>query len=177
MREVQLPQFYALVPDVAVPLRAVAKFRERFVARGEPIYGGAGLSLIDSLETWMYTNHDVTKTLPSGIMFLADHQNINRLYGVLHVRYHIPYARRQTEGDLGFSVIPEARGRGLGSMLLSHGLNTLKVWGYTDIVVTTAIDNIACRTLLERKGGVVTGPVMNCEGEACLRYVFHPFKI
>jgi predicted acetyltransferase len=74
--------------------------------------------------------------------------------GVVNVRHVVNDRLRRYGGHIGYSTKPSARGRGVATALLRHGVALLRARGVAEILVTCDPDNLASRTVIERCGGV-----------------------
>ncbi len=60
-------------------------------------------------------------------------------------------------GSLGMGVIADARGRGIGTLLLTSAIDAARAAGLTRIELVVRVDNASATALYERHGFVVEG--------------------
>lgn len=75
----------------------------------------------------------------------------------------VGYIMAEARGQLGYigrlGVLPEHQGQGIGTRLMSAGLERLRAMGATDVLLNTQRGNRRSRTLYEKLGFVATGQV------------------
>lgn len=73
--------------------------------------------------------------------------------GMVKIRHYLTDALREHGGHIGYSLIPEARGKGLGTELLRLGLEEARELGIKEVLATCRANNIPSRKAIERNGG------------------------
>jgi predicted acetyltransferase len=76
-----------------------------------------------------------------------------RIVARLSVRLVLNEFLLQQGGHLGYAVLPEFRGRGVGTACLQRGLAITSSLGITQTLVTCDDDNATSRHIIERAGG------------------------
>jgi predicted acetyltransferase len=77
-----------------------------------------------------------------------------RIAGRLSVRHALNEFLLQRGGHIGYGVLPEFRGQGVGTRMLQRGLQITAALGIERVLVTCDEDNTASRRIIEGAGGV-----------------------
>jgi predicted acetyltransferase len=77
----------------------------------------------------------------------------DRIAARLSVRLALNEFLLQQGGHLGYAVLPEFRGRGIGAACLRRGLELTSSFGIEQTLVTCDDDNAISRQIIERAGG------------------------
>ncbi|HEX2882445.1 MAG TPA: GNAT family N-acetyltransferase [Polyangiaceae bacterium] len=77
-----------------------------------------------------------------------------QIAGRLSVRHELNEFLRLKGGHIGYGVLPEFRGRGVGKRLLQRGLEITQSLGIRQALVTCDADNFASRRIIESAGGL-----------------------
>ena len=77
-----------------------------------------------------------------------------RLAGRVSVRHWLNASLLNRGGHIGYGVLPQYRGRGLGKLLLKRGLELTSKLEIRRVLVTGDEDNVASRRIIEGAGGV-----------------------
>jgi len=113
-------------------------------------------SITDSGLSWYVDNID----LRSDVVFVATDTNL-AIAGAAHLACHDGHAQ------LGVSVLPNSRGRGIGSGLLERCITRTRNWGVRVMFMNCLVENAPMMRLARRQGlrVAVSGP----EAEAFVR--------
>jgi predicted acetyltransferase len=77
-----------------------------------------------------------------------------RVAGRLSVRHALNEYLMQQGGHIGYGVLPELRGRGIGKRMLQRGLEITTALGIKRVLITCDENNAASRHIIESAGGV-----------------------
>lgn len=77
----------------------------------------------------------------------------NRIAARLSVRHALNDFLLQKGGHIGYGVLPEFRGRGIGRACLDRGLELTASLGISSALVTCDENNWASRRIIEERGG------------------------
>jgi predicted acetyltransferase len=77
-----------------------------------------------------------------------------RVAGRLSVRHVLNDFLLRQGGHVGYCVLPQFRGQGIGKRLLHRGLEIALAQGIARVLVTCDEDNVASRRIIEGAGGV-----------------------
>jgi predicted acetyltransferase len=96
------------------------------------------------------------KSLPSGRVAASFELAIvgMRVAGRLSVRHALNEFLMQQGGHIGYGVLPEFRGRGIGKRMLQRGLQLTAALGIDRVLLTCDENNAASRRIIESAGGV-----------------------
>jgi predicted acetyltransferase len=99
-------------------------------------------------------------------------ENGLEVVGVANIRHSLTPALRVEGGNIGYGIRPSARGRGLGTILLSLALESARKLGLTEVLLTCGKDNMASARIIRRNGGVLESEeYLEHRGEVVQRYV------
>jgi len=112
--------------------------------------------LVGPTATFSHPDGTVTPRLPDKLFWIWD----GEFCGVIGLRWQsgtdeLPdYVR----GHIGYAIVPWKRRLGYATQALRMILAEARAVGLTRVFLTTDVDNIASRTVIERNGGVAIGP-------------------
>jgi predicted acetyltransferase len=101
------------------------------------------------------------KTVPDGKVpstFLVVEID-GRIAGRISIRHRLNVWLALVGGHIGYGVVPEFRGRGVATALLSFGVNFLRDMGVDQVFISCKEVNSASRAVIEKCGGVFAGMV------------------
>lgn len=75
--------------------------------------------------------------------------------GMGKLRYFLTDALRHSGGNIGYAIVPDARGKGCGTALLQGLLHEAALHGVTRALITVNNDNPASIRVAQKCGGVV----------------------
>lgn len=75
-----------------------------------------------------------------------------RILGACDLRHRLTDALCDFGGHIGYSIRPAARGNGYGTLVLKLALVKIRIHGISRVRITTAVDNIASRRVIESNG-------------------------
>ncbi len=105
--------------------------------------------------------------VPHETFFFMDGEKI---LGIVNILHRLP-TRYKWVGHIGYSIHPEARRQGKGTILLKLALNYCFELGIKSPLVCISEDNLPSCKLAEKCGGVYKDTV-DIEGEGFKRYYF-----
>jgi len=85
--------------------------------------------------------------------------------GTVMIRHQLTPALRRDGGNIGYHVVPGQRRRGHATAMLAAAFPWCRELGLTKVLVTTAIDNVGSRRVIEANGGV-----LESDADGVLRY-------
>ena len=104
----------------------------------------------------MLVNHSRGIDLPNGWVpqttFWYMH-GVTQVIGMSSIRHRLTPALENIGGHIAYIIRPSERQKGHGNRLLSLTLEKAKVIGLKKVLLTTDIDNLASRKIIERNGG------------------------
>lgn len=120
-----------------------------------PIYGVS----YEKYKEWLVKSHeealqeglkDGWKVPQTTYWFYAD----GILAGKGEVRHFLTDALRKRGGNIGYTIVPDQRGKGFGTKLLELLLNEAKMMGIEKVLLTIRSDNMASLAAAKANGGV-----------------------
>jgi predicted acetyltransferase len=88
--------------------------------------------------------------VPSGVFWIEEN---GALVGTIYLRYQLNDRLMRYGGNVGYSINPSARGRGLAQSGLRLGLDTLRDRGMERALLACNDDNAASAHIIEKAGG------------------------
>ncbi len=79
-----------------------------------------------------------------------------RLVAMVHLAFEAAAAAVEDAVEFGISVLPQARGRGLGSLLFEHAATHARNRGRSTMLIHLARDNAAMLAIVRRAGAVLS---------------------
>jgi len=149
-----------LVRPTALDEQDAAAFVQEYAAAGRlPVQGGSGLgekpfgewlAHIDRYEK----GEDLPRGhVPSSCFFLKNDKSA-RIYGVVSIRWQLTPPLMRFSGNIGYSIRPDERGKGLGSVQLGLAVEKCREKGLQRVLVTCTEDNKASAATILSQGGV-----------------------
>lgn len=100
--------------------------------------------------------------------------DMDRLIGLLSIRYDLPKSLSEKYGDIGYGVRPSERNKGYATDILRYGLSVCKEKGKTKVVLGCFKDNLASAATIKKNGGVLIAENENYkEGRISQYYLIH----
>lgn len=94
------------------------------------------------------------------------------LVGAVSVRFALNDFLARRGGHIGYGVIPEHRGKGYATAMLTQAVDIAKAGGVDDVLLTVADDNPASIRVIERCGGRLEAVVADDPTDVFRRYWF-----
>ena len=92
------------------------------------------------------------------------------IVGRVSVRFALNEFLSSFGGHIGYAVLPEHRGRGFATEMLSQALVIARAEGVDRVLVTCDEDNVGSVRTIERNGGVLENRVTRPGGSVTRRY-------
>lgn len=107
--------------------------------------------------------------VPHSTFFLV--QDTSEIVGVSNLRHRLTEPLKREGGNIGYSIRPTARGRGLGSLILRDTLARAREIGLTEAWLTCAKSNLAsARAILRNHGELMSEEYIESRKETVQRY-------
>lgn len=87
----------------------------------------------------------------------------NKAIGRVSIRHKLNEKLRTIGGHIGYSLIPEERGKGYGTEMLRLALIKAKSLGIKKVFITCDETNLASKGVILANGGVLAGKIANPE--------------
>ena len=125
----------------------------------------------DDYEGWLKNLEDQLylpdpEYVPHETLFFMEGE---RIVGIVNIRHELP-KRYNWVGHVGYSIHPQERRKGKGTILLKLAINRCHELGIEPVMVSLAEHNIASEKLVEKCGGVFLN-VVELNGEVFKRYL------
>lgn len=124
-----------------------------------PIMGGASLGEMP-YDEWLrqIANYETGKNLPEGPVpasfFFLKKAGEERIYGTISVRHRLTEVLLSRAGNIGYSIRPCERRKGLGSIQLGLAIEICREMGMDKVLVTCLKENRASALTILSQGGV-----------------------
>lgn len=120
-------------------------------------------------------NYQNKETLPDGMVistqFLCIRKSDNKLVGMIDVRHYFNDYLEKYAGNIGYSVRPSERQKGVASYMLGAIKPFCKSIGLTRILVSCIDTNVASRKTILKNGGIYESSVFDSrKNETLERY-------
>lgn len=142
-------------------------FREKMLAAGQDgtrcLHGCALLEDASSFEEWSDTFKLGRKKfgeeyVPSDV-YLAVRKSDDKLVGMIEFRHPLTEKLLVLSGHIGYSVLPEERGKGYATEMLRQLLPWCRAAGERYVVLSCAKENEASRQVILANGGVLDSEI------------------
>jgi predicted acetyltransferase len=90
--------------------------------------------------------------------------------GIVRMRHHLNDRLKERGGHLGFYIRRDKRGNGYGKEALRQALMELRKMGERRALLTTDVDNMASRKIIETNGGTMESLGQGVDGKNFARY-------
>lgn len=87
--------------------------------------------------------------------------------GIIKLRPELNDALKEHGGHMGYTVIPEERGKGYATKMVEMAKEKFKEMGIDNILITCEVGNIASQKVIEKNGGKLEKQV----GESCYYWI------
>lgn len=112
------------------------------------------------LNRWKSEASDAVRAkglVPATLYFLIDEGG--RIYGAVHVRHELNEYLLKYGGHIGYGIRPSERKKGIGAVMLSLVLPTVKRLGIDKVLVTCDKGNLASAKTILKNGGILENEV------------------
>ncbi len=120
---------------------------------------GNSLDNIDTFKEWLIMRSNQSKgiglkegNVPQTIYWIMMGSNI---VGIGKLRHYLNDKLLQHGGNIGFGILEEYRGRGIGTKALNLLLEESKKYDQDEVLLTADEDNMGSRKSIENNGGVL----------------------
>ena len=138
----------------------LVSYRRAFINSGDAICGARPLLNFSDIEDWFLFTESLTDeaSLPLGYVrstqLLYIRESDKKLVGTLQVRHTFNDFLREYGGNIGYSVRPDERRKGLAKAMLKDSLDFCRSIGLCRVLITCAVENEGSRrTILSCGGG------------------------
>lgn len=118
--------------------------------------------------------YEKKETLPEGMVvstqFLCIRKNDNKLVGMIDVRHYFNDYLEKYAGNIGYSVRPSERQKGVASFMLNAVKPFCKSIGLTKILVSCLDNNTASRKTILKNGGIYESSVYDSRKKETLEH-------
>lgn len=94
-----------------------------------------------------------------------------KIIGFLNVRLELNEVLLHRGGHVGYGLSPSVRGKGYAKEMLKFGLNVLKTYGVTQVLVTCDQANIKSSKTIESCGGILEDLILEQEVVFCRYWI------
>lgn len=95
--------------------------------------------------------------VPADLYFFVSLENKKKILGVVDIRLEKNELLNKYFGQAGGSILPSERGKGLGIMSIYLAMQKLKEKGFSEIILTCEMKNIASKKSIMANGGIFIG--------------------
>ncbi|MDO5061923.1 MAG: GNAT family N-acetyltransferase [Peptostreptococcaceae bacterium] len=146
-------------------IQELEEYRTEIIASGV-LDGSGGLCRVDTAKDWVMEQledrsimHD-GYLMPKEVYLLVDTDQ-DKVIGIGNFRYDLHPDYLEGVGHIGYSILPSARGKGFGKLILKHLLKIAENRGQKDVILTCAVGNEPSRRTILSCGGEYLGNVVN----------------
>lgn len=158
-------------------LNSLQDYKMIFNEREESLAGCAFLNEYDDLTKWLdfVAKLESKTTTPSHLSpayaYILVDSTTNTVIGMSDFRLELcnDYLR-QFGGNIGYSIHPDYRKKGYGTLQLKLLLNEIKYLGFSKILVTCDADNEGSRKIIENNNGQFESVVAKDNNHRIRRY-------
>lgn len=146
----------------------VMAYRQTFLERGESLDGCAGLEDTEDYRDWLDFESRLSRKygadyVPSTVR-LAVRKEDDKVVGIIDLRHRLTSFLMNYGGNIGYSVLPEERGKGYAGEMLRLTLEYCREQGFEKVLVTCDKENLASARTIISGGGVLENEVEDKEG-------------
>lgn len=106
---------------------------------------------------------------PSTTMFLMG-QNEDKILGAISLRHLLTEELRKRGGNIGYGIMPSARKRGYGKLMLKMFLEQCRDFGIACVILTCDSENAASKHTIIKNGGILYSTDITEDGIRFERY-------
>lgn len=141
----------------------IMDYIKTFLKAGEVFHGYSGLEECETYEKWInfeerlrakYGNDYVPSRL-----YIVIRKSDNKLIGMVDLRLKLTEFLEKFAGNIGYSVLPEERGKGYGKEMLKLILLKCKKYGMKKVLLMCDKFNIASSKVIISNGGILENEV------------------
>lgn len=93
-----------------------------------------------------------------------------KFVGRLSIRHRLNRDYLKYKGHIGYAIIPSERNQSYGNLILKLGLEKAKQMGFSKVLLTCRVDNLASKKIIEKNNGVYENSKTDRDGSIKLRY-------
>lgn len=141
----------------------IIKYREAFLSANERLDGCAGLEDCETYEEWINFSERLQKKYGSGYVpsttYIVVRKSDNKLVGMVDFRHSLNEFLKKFGGNIGYSILPEERGKGYGTEVLRLIILKCKKFRKDKVLITCDKSNIASSKIILANGGILENEV------------------
>lgn len=146
----------------------VMAYRQTFLERGDSFDGCAGLEETEDYRDWLDFEGRLSRKyganhVPSTVR-LAVRAEDNKVVGIIDLRHRLTPFLMNFGGNIGYSILPEERGKGYAKEMLGLMLEHCRERGFEKVLLTCDKENLASARTITSNGGVLENEVEDKAG-------------
>lgn len=146
----------------------VMTYRRAFLQAGESFDGCAGLEETEDYRDWLDFEGRLSRKYGEGYtpstVRLAVRQADGKVVGIIDLRHRLTPFLLRFGGNIGYSVLPQERGKGYAREMLRLMLEHCRELGMEKVLVTCDKENIPSARTILANGGVLENEIADEAG-------------
>lgn len=156
-------------------LDALQVYQETFDNPGH-IAGSGSITTFPTIEDWLIAMklYENEETLPNegrvpSRQYVFVQEKPQKIIGMLSLRIRLNDYLLNYGGHIGYSIAPDERKQGYGSLMLNEALKEAKTFGLNRVLITCDDDNLASARVIEKNQGILEDRRFNDENQKWIR--------
>lgn len=140
------------------------------------IAGSGSITTFPTIEDWLAAMklYEEEATLPNeGLVpsrqYVLVQEKPQKIIGMLSLRIRLNDYLLNFGGHIGYSIAPDERKQGYGSLMLNEALKEAKTFGLNRVLITCDDDNLASARVIEKNQGILEDRRFNDENQKWIR--------
>lgn len=146
----------------------VMAYRKKFLEKGDSFDGCAGLEETEQYPDWLDFKSRLSRKYGADYVLstvrLAVREEDNKVVGIIDLRHRLTPFLRNFGGNIGYSVLPEERGKGYAKQMLGLMLEHCREQGFQKVLVTCDPGNLPSARTIISNGGVLEDEIEDKAG-------------